>query len=750
VNLAFECVSKIQRVARVATNLIAQVVVMLVIAGSVLGAALSPTATIDDYFSIHRIVESALSPDGSRLAYITRRTSLSKNKSILTLYVISLTGAEPTLIRDDLEDARQLAWIANQKRIAFISDRLGIGQVVSLDLTGDAVFQWTDAPNPVVAFRFSPLGNRLAYITNEIVESRAHLLHVGTAGVIADPDLIEAWEFLDPNWNRSPMQRSKLWVRGTGTDPILVQVPGDTREVRWSPTAQFLSVSYVSFAMGASLLRDLRTSVGIVDSKTLAFYNLFDGHHATGDELNESYSGGEWVPHHDQLVIRRVIDKNAAPSPTTRGKSPSVPWNFPEWAIVDASRDNYALAKWHPIEALSSARWIPIDPQRIFVEDAQRAVSTVRVVTGDVTKIASVITGLGGSSFQFQFSRDLKISSFVNESLTRPPEIYVRTSSSLVPRRVTDLNGIVTHKSWPSARELTWTSSDGQSVSGWLLEPREDQFPRPWPLVTFIHGGPDFAYRDSFAPYFDIWPYPLEIYAQAGIAVFVPNYRGSTTFGRRFESPSDVDAEPVDDILSGIDYLKHADLADGRRLGISGHSHGVWLGMTIMTHKNIFRASSFADGVQNVVVAYELVNRGNNEEFNDMVLGASLYETPSRYIDLSPDLHFAGLRSANLMEAGAKTAGLTMIGAAKASRRAGLPTEFIIYPNTGHNIGAPRLARESAIRNLDWFRFWLEGVEDPEPNKGAQYERWRAYRDDACTRDERLPYCGPSPIKMAP
>jgi hypothetical protein len=31
--------------------------------------------------------------------------------------------------------------------------------------------------------------------------------------------------------------------------------------------------------------------------------------------------------------------------------------------------------------------------------------------------------------------------------------------------------------------------------------------------------------------------------------------------------------------------------------------------------------------------------------------------------------------------------------------------------------------------NVDWFRFWLQGYEDPDPTKQSQYARWRGLRD---------------------
>ncbi len=37
-----------------------------------------------------------------------------------------------------------------------------------------------------------------------------------------------------------------------------------------------------------------------------------------------------------------------------------------------------------------------------------------------------------------------------------------------------------------------------------------------------------------------------------------------------------------------------------------------------------------------------------------------------------------------------------------------------------------RLASETS--NVDWFRFWLKGEEDPDPAKAEQYKRWRGLR----------------------
>jgi hypothetical protein len=37
--------------------------------------------------------------------------------------------------------------------------------------------------------------------------------------------------------------------------------------------------------------------------------------------------------------------------------------------------------------------------------------------------------------------------------------------------------------------------------------------------------------------------------------------------------------------------------------------------------------------------------------------------------------------------------------------------------------------------SVDWFRFWLQDYEDPDPAKAEQYQRWRELRKLQVTQD---------------
>jgi len=59
---------------------------------------------------------------------------------------------------------------------------------------------------------------------------------------------------------------------------------------------------------------------------------------------------------------------------------------------------------------------------------------------------------------------------------------------------------------------------------------------------------------------------------------------------------------------------------------------------------------------------------------------------------------------------------------------AGRPAEMVVFPDEYHVKWQPAHRLAIYNRNLDWFRFWLQDYEDPDPAKTEQYTRWRKFR----------------------
>lgn len=79
--------------------------------------------------------------------------------------------------------------------------------------------------------------------------------------------------------------------------------------------------------------------------------------------------------------------------------------------------------------------------------------------------------------------------------------------------------------------------------------------------------------------------------------------------------------------------------------------------------------------------------------------------------------------------------GLFALETFAALRENDVPVELRIFPDEHHIKWQPAHRAAVYARNLDWFRFWLRGEEDPDPAKREQYRRWRDWRDhSALTR----------------
>ncbi|MGB5723895.1 MAG: prolyl oligopeptidase family serine peptidase [Parasphingorhabdus sp.] len=122
-------------------------------------------------------------------------------------------------------------------------------------------------------------------------------------------------------------------------------------------------------------------------------------------------------------------------------------------------------------------------------------------------------------------------------------------------------------------------SFDGEKMSGFLYRPDPARHQGKRPLLINIHGGPEgqatprFLGRDNY------------LINELGIAIFYPNVRGSTGFGKRFVS---LDNGPwqrensVLDIGAFLDHLRKDRRIDRKRIAVTGGSYGGYMTLASM------------------------------------------------------------------------------------------------------------------------------------------------------------------------
>ena len=117
-------------------------------------------------------------------------------------------------------------------------------------------------------------------------------------------------------------------------------------------------------------------------------------------------------------------------------------------------------------------------------------------------------------------------------------------------------------------KPIRYKSSDGLEIPAFLTLPRGVEA-KNLPLVVVPHGGP-WA-RDS-------WGYNTfaQFLANRGYAALLPNFRGSTGYGKKFLDAGNNQwgDKMQDDITWGVKHLVAQGVADPKRIGIMGGSYG--------------------------------------------------------------------------------------------------------------------------------------------------------------------------------
>jgi len=116
---------------------------------------------------------------------------------------------------------------------------------------------------------------------------------------------------------------------------------------------------------------------------------------------------------------------------------------------------------------------------------------------------------------------------------------------------------------------IRYTARDGLEIPAYLTLP-VGKPRRNLPVIVMPHGGPWAR---------DIWGYDpfTQFLANRGYAVFQPNFRASTGFGKKFLNAGNKQwgtGTMQHDITDGVNYLIKQGIADQSRVGIFGISYG--------------------------------------------------------------------------------------------------------------------------------------------------------------------------------
>ncbi|WP_322795055.1 S9 family peptidase [Tepidiforma sp.] len=268
----------------------------------------------------------------------------------------------------------------------------------------------------------------------------------------------------------------------------------------------------------------------------------------------------------------------------------------------------------------------------------------------------------------------------------QPPRVIVVDTADPFPapsvRRRADAE-IVPPSALSAPQPVTWTSFDGEPAHGLYYPPASEGFQSEGapPLIVLVHGGPTSQAIAS-------WNSQAQYFATRGYAVLIPNYRGSTGYGRAYmlKLRHNWGIYDVQDARTGAEDLARRGLADPTRLVIMGGSAGGFTVLqSLVEHPGFYRAAICMFGVANQFTLAADTHKFE-ARYLDSLLGP-LPEAAAIYRERSPIFHADRIRDPIAVFQGEidRVVPREQSDTIVASLRArGVPHEYHVYPGEGH------------------------------------------------------------------
>ena len=246
----------------------------------------------------------------------------------------------------------------------------------------------------------------------------------------------------------------------------------------------------------------------------------------------------------------------------------------------------------------------------------------------------------------------------------------------------------------PAVEELSWKSNDGTTAWGFLMKPPAFDPSKKYPLMLLVHGGPQGTFGDDFH-----FRWNAEMFAAPGYVVFMPNFRGSTSYGEAYKDAitRHWGDRPYEDIMSGVDFVTAKfPFVDGDRVAMAGASYGGYMANWLAVQTPRFKCIVSHAGLWDIKSKY-----GCTDElwFPEWEFGGEPYHHPELYEKWSPSTYVLNLEKF-------KTPMLVVHGAYdfrvhesqafqlfQALQRLGVESRFLYFPDESHFVAKPQNAQ---------------------------------------------------------
>lgn len=658
---------------------------------------------IEDLFRLKRVGDPQISPDGKQVAYVVTEVLKDENRTNGDIWLVSADGAgEPRKLTSSPKHDRHPRWSPDGKWIAFESLRDGTSQVYLLPVDGGEAKKLTSISSGAGAPVWSPDGKKIAFVSSIFAEF--------SAKPFAESDKLnrEKDDTREKSKVKARVTETLLyrhwdsWVEGKRQHLFVVDVKpdgsaGETRDVTPGendavPTSStFDAGDEYAFSPDGKELVFCAPPMPIRTQAWSTNHDLWSVNLATGERKNLTAQNlaADGLPRFSR------DGKFLAYRAQTRAGFEADKWDL--WLLDRASGQRRKLTEnWD--SSVDSFTWAP-DGQTIFIESSEKGLTplfSVAVSGGAVQRLFAA-----GTNHEMSVSPDGRWLAFSHQRLNQPPEIARFRIGDNAPQPLTRANReLLAQISFGALESVTVPGAGGTPIQMFILKPPGFVSGKKYPLVFWVHGGPQVPYQDSWSTRWN-----AQVWAAQGYVIALPNPRGSPGFGQKFtdEISHDWGGKVYDDLMACLGYLEKQPYIDSAHMAAAGASYGGYMMNWFQGHTDKFRTLVTHCGVYDFASMY-----GTTEEtwFDEWEHGIPWETTdPDKF---SPNRFAKNFKTPNLIihnELDFRVPINQGMSLFTTLQRKGVPSKLLIFPDEGHWVLKPQ---NSELWHKTIFE-WLEG-----------------------------------------
>jgi dipeptidyl aminopeptidase/acylaminoacyl peptidase len=643
---------------------------------------------IDDIYRMEKIGSPQMSPDGKWVAYTVTSIDKAADRRRTALWMVSWEGTEDVRLTFGKQSASSPKWSPDGKYLSFLSsEEKGKTQIWLLDRRGGAPQPLTSVKQDIDDFNWSPDGKKIVLEMSEDEDAEV-ADKKDDAPKAPKPIVLDRYHFKhDVGGYLTATSRTHLYLFDVETkklDTLTSDMNFEDSSAEWSPDGK--QIAYVSnhekdpdqSPNDEIYVMDARA--GATPRKVVSFYS------GSGERLS-------WSP--DGKLISYVVGADSKYNAYSMNHLAVVSLADGTSRMLTEKFDRGVSSPKFTADGSAIDFLVPDDRSEYVAKVSANGGAVERLVPGEL--VVNARSTAGGHT---------AVDATTDAS---PEEIYALENGKL--RKLTLHNdALVAGWQLGAVEDISFKSKDGTEIHGLMVKPPDYDASRKYPLVLWIHGGPNG--QDDHGLPFSTYPLQMErqIFAAQGYVVLAINYRGSNGRGAEFTRSifADWGNKEVADLQAGVDWAIGKGIADPNKLGIGGWSYGGILTDYMIASDPRFKVAISGAGSANQLSMYgsdQYILQYNNE------LGPP-WKSQDTWIKVSyPFFHADRIHTPTLFMGGQADFNVPIIGGEQmyqSLRTLGVPTELVIYPEQFHLFTRPSYIHDRLERYVAWFGKYLK------------------------------------------